>query len=86
MAVASTPSLAPVPWVEVETAPATVCASMSPRFGMARPRRCRSTLRTCNGVPERTVTRPVSVSARTIPVQRSRSSAVSGATAMSLNE
>ncbi len=30
-------SRAPVPWVAVEIAPAMLCASMSPRFSMARP-------------------------------------------------
>ena len=35
---ASPPSSAPVPCVPVEMAPATVCASMSPRLGSAQPR------------------------------------------------
>ncbi len=67
--VAIPPRPAPVPCVPVEMAPEIVCASMSPRFGMARPSASRPALSWRRVVPDRTVTSPVCASAATIPVQ-----------------
>ena len=44
-------SLAPVPWVPVEIAPAIVWRSMSPRFSIASPSPCSSSLSSARTVP-----------------------------------
>ena len=46
----------PVPWVPVETAPASVCSAMSPMLCSESPSRSSSSLRTWSGVPARAVT------------------------------
>ncbi len=61
--VAMPPRPAPVPWVPVEIAPETVCASMSPRFAIARPRVSSVAFSSLIVVPDRTVTSPESRSA-----------------------
>ncbi len=48
---------APVPWVAVEIAPASVCLSMSPRFSSARPWRSSLRLRSPSRIPASTLTR-----------------------------
>ena len=85
-AVAMPPSLAPVPWVPVEIAPAIVCASMSPRFGIARPSASSPALSSRIVVPERTVTSPASGSAVTTPVHPDRSSAAPDVAAAGVKE
>src|SRR6516164_9726804 len=80
------PSRAPVPCVPVEIAPEIVWASMSPRFGIARPSVSSAALSARIVMPERTVTSPVRVSAETTPVQPDRSSAAPDVAAAGVNE
>ena len=49
---------APVPCVPVTSAPASDCASMSPRFGSARPWACSSRTSRCRRMPASARTRP----------------------------
>ena len=76
----------PVPWVPVAIAPATVCRSMSPMLCSARPRPCRRSLSTCNGVPASTVTVIASRSTVRMPTSRSGRSSRPSATAMPVKE
>ena len=57
--VASTPRFVPVPWVEVDNAPATVWTWMSPRFGRASPTASSDSFNALSGMPAWTVTRLV---------------------------
>ena len=78
--------LAPVPWVAVEIAPASVCLSMSPWFSIASPWPCSASARRSIVIPASTLTRPL---ARSTSSNRSSPSSLSIAPpvhAMSVNE
>ena len=75
-----------MPWVPVEIAPEIVCASMSPRFAMARPSESSAAFSSRIVVPDRTVTSPEDRSAPTMPVQPDRSSAAPEVAAAGVNE
>ncbi len=79
-------SFAPVPWVPVEIAPATVWRSMSPRFSIASPSRCSSSLRSASTVPAPTLTRPEERSASITPLSAPTSTIVPSVIAVSVNE
>jgi len=85
-AVAMPPSRAPVPCVPVEIAPAIVCASMSPRLGIARPSTSSAALSRRIVVPDRTVTSPESASAEMTPAHPDRSSAAPEVAAVGVKE
>ena len=80
--VAMPPSLAPVPWVPVEIAPAIVCASMSPRLAMARPSACRPALSRVDRGAGADGDQAGARVGGTIPDQLARSTAIASATAM----
>lgn len=82
--VASPPKPAPVPWVPVAMAPATVWASMSPRFSMARPCWASSADSSRSRVPARTVTSRPAIESR--PVSRSGRSSTPSVSAAPVNE
>ncbi len=84
--VAMPPSRAPVPCVPVEIAPEIVWASISPRFGIARPSASSAALSARIVVPERTVTSPVRTSAEITSVQPDRSSAAPVVAAAAVKE
>ena len=73
------PKARPVPWVPVETAPATVCQSLSGRLVTASPWASSSWFRSRIVVPARTVTRWFSRSTAGSPDSPERSTMTSGA-------
>ena len=79
-------SLAPVPWVPVEIAPAIVWRSMSPRFSIASPSRASSSLRSASTVPAPTLTRPEPGSASITPRSASIRTIVPSVIAASVKE
>src|SRR5829696_4629214 len=83
--VARPPNRAPVPWVPVEKAPATVCRSMSPRFVSDQPRRTSSAFSRCSGTPGPTVIRPSSLTSP-IPASAPHASWMSSGRPMPVNE
>ncbi len=84
--VARPPKREPVPCVPVETAPATVCASMSPRLVIDNPRLSSTRLSRRRVMPASTVTRPVRASAASSRSWRSRTSCRSSGRPMPVNE
>ena len=78
------PKPAPVPWVAVEMAPASVCGSTSPWFSIASPRARSSSPSSRSVIPASTVTSlPSTPSTRRI---RDMSSITPSVHAMSVNE
>src|SRR5215210_1425819 len=75
---------APVPWVAVEIAPASVCRSMSPWFSMARPRAASCSPSWCSVMPASTVTSGPSTATSRLIADRSRRRP--SVQAMSVNE
>ena len=80
------PNFAPVPWVPVEIAPATVWRSMSPRFSIARPRRSSSSLTSARIAPAPTLTSPEEGSASMTPPRAPMSIIVPSVIAASVKE
>ena len=79
-------SFAPVPWVPVEIAPAIVWRSMSPRFSIASPSPCSSSLSSASTVPAPTLTRPEAGSASITPLSGRTSTIVPSVIAASVKE
>jgi hypothetical protein len=75
-----------VPCVPVEMAPAIVWTSMSPRFGIARPRCHSVSFSSCSRVPASTVTNPEPTSARTTPDRPSGAIWMPSVTPIAVNE
>jgi hypothetical protein len=84
--VASPPSRAPVPCVPVDTAPDSVCRSMSPRFAIARPNASSAVFSRASGVPAPTTMRPDSWSPAAIDDSPSSRTCTWSATAQPVNE
>ena len=79
-------SVAPVPCVAVEIAPAIDCSSMSPRLGSASPCSASASLRACRRMPASTRTTPLPGSASSSAPMRSRLSRVPSVSTAAVKE